>query len=296
MPPAIPPDQVDSLNRPGENIALLSFALSIVREAAFLIDGNFRIRYVNDEACRSLEYTSAELLSLGFADIDPDCHPAMMPDCRGDLRSRGSLTVESRFRTKGGRFYPVEISANYFEYAGQGYNLALVRDISERHAAEEAIRVNETRLRATLDNTPNVAVQWYDAEGRVQYWNAASETFYGWASTEAIGKTLDQLIHTPEEAAEFLRILDGIRDTGKPYGPYEAPVHRRDGRAGWVLATTFGIPMGGGQTGFVCMDVDITELKQAEEALRDSEASLRSLAETAFEGIMIHDQGLILEA
>ncbi|MGQ9663608.1 MAG: PAS domain S-box protein [Kiritimatiellia bacterium] len=79
--------------------------------------------------------------------------------------------------------------------------------------AEEALRQSETRFLATLENTPNVAIQWYDEAGQVQYWNKASEILYGCTAGEAVGKTLDALILTPEGAAEFLRIL---RETGKP--------------------------------------------------------------------------------
>ena len=52
-------------------MALLSFALDKGRDAAFLIDDAARFHYVNEEACRLLGYSRAELLGLGVADIDP---------------------------------------------------------------------------------------------------------------------------------------------------------------------------------------------------------------------------------
>lgn len=68
------------------------------------------------------------------------------------------------------------------------------------------LRVSEARLRATLDQTPNVAVQMYDAEGRVTYWNPAAETLYGWKGEEVLGRTLDTFLLGPEEAAQFRRL------------------------------------------------------------------------------------------
>jgi len=162
-------------------------------------------------------------------------------------------------------------------------------ELTHRRRAEEALRRSEARLLATLENTPNVAIQWYDEAGQVQYWNKASEILYGWTADEAVGKTLDALILTPEGAAEFLRILNSIKETGKPFGPYEASVHRRDGSPGWVLSTTFGIPTDQGRTTFVCMDVDVTERRRGEAALRSSEEKYRSLVESSMDAILLLD-------
>ncbi len=194
----------------------------------------------------------------------------------GQAAAGATVRYESTHAAADGSIRFVDFSLKpVFDEAGQ---VTLVipegRDITERKRAEEALQLTVAQLRASLENTPNVAIQWYDDEGRVTFWNPASEAMYGWSSEEATGKTLDQLIHTPEDAAEFLRILDGIRSTGEPFGPYEAPIQRRDGSSGWVMATTYAMPMGEGRVGFVCMDVDITERKRAEEAKGQLHAQL----------------------
>lgn len=158
-------------------------------------------------------------------------------------------------------------------------------DITRRKEAEEAVRLSQAQLLANLNNTPNLAVQWYDEQGRVLFWNPASERLYGWTSAEALGKSLDALILTREEAAQFRRILRAIRKTGRPHGPYEAHVHHRDGTPGWVLSTTFSIPMPEGQTGFVCTDVDITERKQVEESLANERNLYKDLLATTPVGV-----------
>ncbi len=156
------------------------------------------------------------------------------------------------------------------------------RDITRQREAEAALRASEESLRATIENTPHVAVQWYDARGRVVFWNPASELMFGWKAGEAVGRTLDQLIHTPEEAAAFVRVLAEIGQTGQGIGPVEYPFRRRDGTAGVCLSTTFRIPSANGQFSFVCMDVDLTERKQAELSLREAqERELRAREEFA---------------
>jgi len=121
-------------------IALLHFALDHVGEEAYLIDESNRFHYANAEACRVLGYTPTELLARGVADVDPDFPVERWPDHWRELKEHGSLTFEGRHQTKDGRIFPVEISANYFEYEGQGFNLALVRDITARKEEEEELR------------------------------------------------------------------------------------------------------------------------------------------------------------
>lgn len=124
------------------------------------------------------------------------------------------------------------------------------------------------QLTATLENTPNVAIQWFTEQGYVLYWNKGSEMLYGFTAEEMIGKSLEGYIHTYEENQEFLAILAEIKRTGNPYGPYEASIKRRNGESGWVLATTFLLPLENDNWGFVCMDVDITMQKKSVEELK----------------------------
>jgi len=86
-----------------------------------------------------------------------------------------------------------------------------------------------------------------------------------------LGKRLDQLIYTAEQQAAFMGVLADIARTGQPFGPYEGDVFNRNGELRTILSTTFAVPdVAGGQL-FVCMDVDITDLKQKEAAIRASE-------------------------
>jgi PAS domain S-box-containing protein len=133
------------------------------------------------------------------------------------------------------------------------------------------IRDRQTQLQAIIETTPSLAIQWFDRDGRVVDWNAASESVLGWTREEALGKTLDQLIYTPQQGAEFVEVLRRIEANGQPFGPYEGSILRRLEQPAWILSTTFCIPDLQGGKLFVCMDVDITELKRKEQAVRESE-------------------------
>ena len=121
-------------------IALLSAALNGVHEAAYIFDEDGGFTYVNDEACRALEYTREELLDLGVFDIDPAFPRDRWPAAIASLKRSGATTITSRHRTKGGREFPVEIHSSLLAHDGAEFNLALARDISRRQRLEEDLR------------------------------------------------------------------------------------------------------------------------------------------------------------
>ena len=153
----------------------------------------------------------------------------------------------------------------------------MVAAIHEREQAlldtAKSLHESEDRLLATLEYTPNVAVRWFDADGRVLLWNHASENIYGIARDDALGKTLDQLFHTPGQQAMFLASL-GEAAKGIPVGPYLSELKLSPDRHIYVLTTTFSIPAADGSQQFVSMDIDVTEQKRAELAYRELNASL----------------------
>jgi len=156
-----------------------------------------------------------------------------------------------------------------------------LEEVTAQRRTERLVRESEERLRATLESSPHVAVQWYDSGGRVQYWNAASESMFGWSRQEAEGRTLDALILTPEQAAAFHGILGTVARTGQACGPEESPFRRRDGSTGWCRSTVFPIPGPAGGAQFVCMDVEITAQRAAQEELRRSEHFREQVLQTA---------------
>ncbi len=240
--------------------------------------------YVSPQIEQLLGYAPQEWLAdptLWYRQVHPEDRDEQLSLENEAYVRNEPFESEYRILTRIGNWIWVRDSGHILpsQSGGRPIVQGILMDVSERKRAEEALSVSKAQLLANLNNSPNVAVQWYDKDGRVLYWNPASETLYGWKSMETIGKTLDQLIHTPEEQAEFMRILSEIQGTGKPFGPYEARVRRLGGTTGWVLATTFSIPMNDEQIGFVCMDVDITERRQAEEKIERQNQRLKALRE-----------------
>src|SRR5262245_1672684 len=128
-------------------------------------------------------------------------------------------------------------------------------------SVEERLRACERRFTSIVQHTPNVTIQGYDLEGRIVFWNEASEHVFRWRAEEGIGKEHENLIFTKEEGAQFAAMLLKIQQAKKPMGPLEFRFNRRNGEEGWCLSTIFEIPGEANEPCFICMDVDITERK-----------------------------------
>ena len=107
---------------------------------------------VNQKACEQLGYSRGELLTMSAFDIHPGLNPTAIADVEAQLRSKGSAIIESRHRRKDGSSFPVEINVNRIEL-GRTYQVAIVRDITERKRAEE--RANQLAFFDSLTNLPN---------------------------------------------------------------------------------------------------------------------------------------------
>ena len=129
-----------------EALRLTQFSLDRSAEAAFWIGPDGRFLYVNDAACRFLAYSREELLALSVYAIDPEFSPEVWPSRWKTIQQQGSLTYESRYRTKNGALFPVEIAINYLHFADKEYMCAFVRDITERKRAADRVQQQLVRL------------------------------------------------------------------------------------------------------------------------------------------------------
>lgn len=148
------------LNERERQIGFLKFALDQAHDAIFLVEpqADFRYRYVNDKACHSLGYSRDELLSMSMSDIDPlvDLEAARKPD--EPLLRQNFARIETSHRRKDGHVFPVEVSGTEIEYDGQTMSLSIVRDTTERKAAEhyEQFRSLTLELLSGVDSLPSI--------------------------------------------------------------------------------------------------------------------------------------------
>jgi len=252
-----------------QEVALLSFALNNVREAALLLDETGHFRYVNEQASRVLGYSRAELLGMTVTDIDPGLPAGRWSDHWLERKQHGSQTFESRHRTRDGRIFPVEISANYFEYGGRAYTLALARDITERKRAEEEVRNVAAQWRATFDAVQD-SVLLLDKDFRILRANHAAAEFLGLPLDKVVGRHCYDLTHGTS-AAPTECPLAKMRQSRRHE---EMEVLARKGGPWLSVSVDPLLDPSGEITQVVHVARDITERRRAEQILRQSEAYL----------------------
>jgi len=106
--------------------------------------------YVNDAACALTGYTRDELLGMKVFDLDPAFDPELWPRHWQNTRGSENRVIQTQHRRKDGTTFPVELAISFLAYEGREYHCVFARDISERRAANEALRESEERLRLAL--------------------------------------------------------------------------------------------------------------------------------------------------
>jgi PAS domain S-box-containing protein len=266
--------------RTEEELRLTQFSLEHASDAIFWTDPQGCILYVNEAACRALERSREELLSLTVLDIHPHFSKADWGTFWEKVKSRGSLTLETEHQTKQGRVFPVEVTANYLEFDGKEYAFAFARDITERKAMEESLREGEDRYRRLFE-VESDAILVADCEtGRILDANGAALKLYGYSREEFLLLTAEEVSSEPEKTRT------AIADR-RP--SVQLRWHRQKDGTIFPVEIALNYFVNQSRSILVAAIRDVTERQRAEEAMRRSETKFRALYESSTDAVMLLD-------
>lgn len=260
----------------------------------YSLDAGNRIVTVTDEFLRVFGYSRDEVIdrpSLDF--MTPDSRRMIALIARPEFIATGAIHgIAAQFVTRHGEVRDVLLSAaaeTETENTAARAIVAIV-DVTERRAAEDALRASEAQYRIVADNAGDLIMR-FDAKGRRTYVSPSSIRIVGFSPEEITAMAVGDFA-IPEDRERLVAAFQTMMSTGEGTRQLLRTRHR-DGRVLWLEAncTVLRDPTSNAPCGIMSFARDVTErqtaIEQAEEARR--EAELANRAKSEFLATMSHE-------
>lgn len=146
--------------------------------------------------------------------------------------------------------------------------IAAYIDYSLLYRAQNYHEENEQRFRNLLDQMPTIAIQGFDADRRINYWNKQSEKLYGYTAGDAKGKKIDELMMPEAQRNRFIAGIANWLHHNDIILPEEHSVLARDGRSIPIHSSRILLDRQTESPQFYSVDIDLTLQKDAEAKLK----------------------------
>ncbi len=260
--------------------------MDISRDGIAIINQEHWVIEANRRFAEMLGYGEGEVLGLRTWNWEADLSEAQVREQFADL-AHVNATFETRHRHRDGRIFDVEVSATGMLLNGAGVVITVCRDISERKAAERALRDSEQRFHTLFDSmAEGVALHEmvYDenqvaVDYRIVEINHAYETILGLQRDQVLGKTSRQAygVELPPYLVDYSNVV--AHRQPRQFETYFPPRNQ--------YFSISAVPWR--DQGFATIFSDISARVLAERALRESEERLATLFQQAADGIVLID-------
>jgi len=246
--------------------------------AIYMLDPSGIVASWNSGAQRFKGYIESEVLGEHFSRFYTEEDRASgLPQRALETAAReGKFEAEGwRVRKDGSRFWAHVVIDSIIDGKGNLIGFAkITRDLTERRRADEALRESEQRFRLLVQGVTDYAIYMLDPKGHVSNWNAGAQRIKGYSEDEIRGQHFSRF-YTKEDRASGLP--ERALETAAREGRFEAEGWRvrKDGTRFWASVVIDPIYNDAGEhIGFTKITRDITERRNAQEALAQAQAAL----------------------
>jgi two-component system, LuxR family, sensor kinase FixL len=248
-------------------------------DAIVVIDASGTIRSVNRSVETMFGYEAPDMLGRNVRMLMPEPYASEHDSYLGAYLRTGERRIigigrEVSGRRRDGTVFPMELSVGEVRSEGERLFVGIIRDVTDRKAAEAAIRAREAEMRSILDTVPD-AIIVIDEAGIIQSFSPAAERLFGYEADAAIGLNISTMMPSPYREAHDGYMNRYLR-TGERriIGIGRVVVGlRRDGSTFPMELAVGEVNFGGRRlfTGFVR---DLSERQRTEKRLQDLQAEL----------------------
>ena len=241
-------------------------------------------------ACESvLGMPSTEIIGKTIQELPlpPRLRESWMGRVKKVLASGKTLDVEDTLESPAGlRYHETRLVPERDELGNVVTVLIVIHDVSERHGVERSLSDSEERFRVTFEEAP-IAMLLIGDDARIRAGNAAACALLGYSPEELAGKTIYEITH-PDDVELTRDVAVRLFEKNEPTAVAEKRYLRKNGEVVWARISVSAVR--DSEQRFVhnvVQIIDITSLKQAERALRESNELQRLVTEHASDLIAV---------
>lgn len=290
----IAPAVNDGIKKDAERFRLFDSNLS---DILIILNSQGQIDYCSSSYHLLMQNKKVEPGRDFFEDIHPGDRGAALQAFRDVLKSNTDKRIEYRLLVQDDEYKHIESQWNAAkDDKGQVIHILIAaRVITKRKRAEEALRESVKHFRALLENISD-AISLINPYGIVLYTSRSTNRVLGYSANEFVGTNVFDLIHT-DDLSQVLEQMTFLRKKEGSVQSLQFRIKHKDTSWRWMEGVANNLTHEPSVQAVVFNYRDITQRKEAEDALRESDKRFRSLIENSSDAItMISAEGTVLYA
>ena len=285
------------LNNDSNHLEMRYFnLLNSILDMLFELNTDLTITYANNQVYSLLGYSSEEIMGKRFTYfIHPGDTSRITEIIDKAIKKKNTISTELKIKNKKGYYLPISANGRLVEYNSKSKLVILLRDITQIKEAQQKLIESDKKYREIIENIEDGYFE-VDLKGNYTYVNNYICRYLGISKKELLGKSYINAVDK-ETTKDVFQIFNEVYTNNLPKGTFESQVVRSDGEKRTFEGSFYlKLDSSGRKVGFYGFTRDITEKKEAEKNLKQSEQQFREAYNRAelYKDLLYHDINNIL--